>query len=359
MEYCYIAPKDNELYHYGIKGMHWGIRRYQPYKTVPRKSGKGGVYKPTTKAGKAKLWKTREAERQAGRYDRKEKVIQSYIDKKTKKLSEAKKNGASDKKIDKLERKIDYGQTEKRINEKLKKAELNKIKKMSIDDVSDARLKKGAWYTGQVLKSTAVKTATLAAIGGAIGAFDKSAALTAKGNAYQQKAWTQKFAAQEYDRLSNEAFDTAHKNLGNFNNGAFNKARSNMGEYAEKAIDAMSKNAQFQHVANGARAASLALKTAGFGLSATAAGGVVANTTKFAKVNEYSNLSRKEKKQIIDPERQAYNKRSDASKIAKVSQGLARTGARVGSRIYRGTTLGDYYSRYVDKSVNRDKKKKR
>lgn len=21
----------NELYHYGVKGMHWGIRRYQPY----------------------------------------------------------------------------------------------------------------------------------------------------------------------------------------------------------------------------------------------------------------------------------------------------------------------------------------
>lgn len=31
MEYCYIVPKDDELKHYGIKGMHWGIRRYQPY----------------------------------------------------------------------------------------------------------------------------------------------------------------------------------------------------------------------------------------------------------------------------------------------------------------------------------------
>lgn len=30
------------LAHYGVLGMHWGVRRYQPYSTVPRKSGKGG-----------------------------------------------------------------------------------------------------------------------------------------------------------------------------------------------------------------------------------------------------------------------------------------------------------------------------
>ena len=30
MEYCYAVASD-ELKHHGVKGMHWGIRRYQPY----------------------------------------------------------------------------------------------------------------------------------------------------------------------------------------------------------------------------------------------------------------------------------------------------------------------------------------
>lgn len=41
----------NELYHHGIKGMRWGIRRFQSYDTVPRKSGKSGKF-----VGKAKIY---------------------------------------------------------------------------------------------------------------------------------------------------------------------------------------------------------------------------------------------------------------------------------------------------------------
>ena len=37
-----LAESDNFLMHYGVLGMHWGVRRYQPYSVVPRSSGKTG-----------------------------------------------------------------------------------------------------------------------------------------------------------------------------------------------------------------------------------------------------------------------------------------------------------------------------
>jgi len=156
LQYCAVIPAGDELYHHGVKGMHWGVRRYQ--------NENGSL----TSAGRARMneWKQKEiARRDKGYYK-----VEKKLDKKAAKLLLKRSKLINKKKnTDKIDEKIAKNATNLKINNALQKAEVKKIKSMKLKDIHQAKINKAKYATKQTLKfigKTALATAGVAASGG-------------------------------------------------------------------------------------------------------------------------------------------------------------------------------------------------
>lgn len=168
MEYCYVVPSSDELYHYGVKGMHWGIRRYQPYP-----DGKNGQFIGKHAAKKAQRAMNFNSYRisQAEHYKNKS---QKRKDKFLNKAKIAKAKGNLDK-MDRMKRKANKEQEDinfhkNTINE-AKKAINDSIKKLSAGgyDISSVT-KKGKIFADRKISDALFRPRLdMASNGGLIG----------------------------------------------------------------------------------------------------------------------------------------------------------------------------------------------
>lgn len=143
------------LVHYGVLGMHWGVRRYQPYSTVPRGSGEGG--KEIGQAAKAAKSVERANKRIAKRNVksafkqmhtnvRNQQIIDKEIKKNFDKLEKYDRKGVSDEKQKKLIDKI-----AKQVGAK---AVYNKMNDKHKDEIIKATEAVGSDYVNKVLDKT-------------------------------------------------------------------------------------------------------------------------------------------------------------------------------------------------------------
>ena len=156
LQYYAVIPAGDELYHHGVKGMHWGVRRYQ--------NANGSL----TSEGRARVkeWKAKEIKRRSAGYTK----IERKLDKKSEKLiNKRNKRLMKEKDTEKIDEKISKNALNIKINKALQKAEVSKIKKMSLKDIHQAKIDKAKYATKQTLKYVGKTAVAAAGVGASIG----------------------------------------------------------------------------------------------------------------------------------------------------------------------------------------------
>ena len=167
--------------HYGVKGMHWGIRRYQ---------NKDGSLTPLGKE-LAKQEKSEEEEKVKTQYDKKTSVIDRKIQKLNDKLSKNSENNRVKKKKDYLER------MKKTVNE-ISDAERKAIRNTDWSDISKIKRQRTAAAVGKTIAMNALGILALETVGiGMFGVFHPNKNISS--DAERQNIYYKNFAGTKWE----------------------------------------------------------------------------------------------------------------------------------------------------------------